>query len=398
MMATAPQPSQVPRPQAGRRPIAFEATEGPAVAIPRGGLTERVMPLRGGLRQPPPWLHDRVVRYGERVTLGRDAAQPFRESPACDSAVGVETTVWALTALHHVGADAALECLRPRIQASLDAAYNPALELYEPSASQAPAGVGVWRLHNDAVTRLGFELLGERPHPFPRGKERLRAFPWAPAGDGDLDRWLERTWAGDPRAAAKATFQYLRLYTGLTGIQRVEDLNAHGLRVLAYLETRRDRATGFIGMGTGVELGWAMRGHRNLALNLLWPLGAGEPGLERMIDATLACQREDGLFHDGGLCANMDAVHLLAEYGLRTQHRRAEAVRATRRCVRALFALLGSADGGFWFEVGERHAEAPPPRTTNGLAFALFTLRYWQALDADSRNDTGRALALLGAR
>ena len=33
--------------------------------------------------------------------------------------------------------------------------------------------------------------------------------------------------------------------------------------------------------------------------------------------------------------------------------------------------------GGFWFELAERHATDPAAvHTTNGLAFALFTLHY----------------------
>ena len=56
-----------------------------------------------------------------------------------------------------------------------------------------------------------------------------------------------------------------------------------------------------------------MRLHRNVARNLLWPVGVQKPGVERLIDATLAYRRRDGLFHDGGLSACMDAVHRLVE-------------------------------------------------------------------------------------
>ena len=186
-------------------------------------------------------------------------------------------------------------------------------------------------------------MLDESPRPFPRGLHRLRKFPWAPVGEDAWRPWLDQAWADDPRAAAKAAFQYLWFYIRLTDCDHVDDLDAHARQVLAYMESRRDPATGFIGTGPDVELGWAMRGHRNLALNLLWPLGVEEPGIERMIDATLACRRPDGLFHDGGMCANMDAVHLLAEYARRTGHRRAEAVQSTRRCVERHVPLPGLA-------------------------------------------------------
>ena len=253
-------------------------------------------------------------------------------------------------------------------------------------------------MHFDAVVRIGFELVG----PASRGPSRAaciacRKFPWAPVGEDAWRRWLDQTWGEDPRAAAKAAFQYLWFYTRLTDCDHVDDLDAHARQVLAYLESRRDPATGFIGTGPGVELGWAMRGHRNLALNLLWPLGVDEPGVERMIDATMACQRPDGLFHDGGMCANMDAVHLLAEYGRRTGHRRAESVQSARRCVSAMFHCLASPDGGFWFELAERHATHPPNiHITNGLAFALFTLHYWQALDPAAHANLDQALIAAG--
>ena len=292
-----------------------------------------------------------------------------------------------------MGAQDAIERVRPRALRALHAAYNPELGMYQPTATQIGGGPGTWRMHFDAVVRIGFELLDERPRPFPRGLKRLSALPWAPVDEDAWRPWLDRIWDEDPRAAAKAAFQYLWFYTRLAGATHVDDLDDQARRVLAYLESRRDPATGFIGMGPDVDLGWAMRGHRNLALNLLWPLGVQEPAVERLIDATLACRRPDDLFHDGGMCANMDAVHLLAEYARQTAHRRAEAIKSTRRCVAAMFRNLASPDGGFWFDLAERDATNPASiHTTNGLAFALFTLNYCQALDPDARGNLETAL------
>ena len=350
-----------------------------------------------GLHSPPKWLRERVVRYVAAVETHPDDPLPFRENPQPGAPADIETTVWALVALRQVGAEAAIERARPRALAALNAAFNPDLGIYEPTSTQIGGGPGTWRMHFDAVVRIGFELLDEPARPFPRGLHRLSDLPWAPVGRDAWRPWLDGAWAEDPRAAAKAAFQYLWFYTRFAGCDRVDDLDDQAWQVLAYLESRRDLSTGFIGMGTGVDLGWAMRGHRNLALNLLWPLGADEPGIERMIDATLACRRPDGLFHDGGMCANMDAVHLLAEYGRRTGHRRAEAIRSMRRCVAAMFRRLASPDGGFYHELAERDATDPADiHTTNGLAFALFTLHYWQALDADARANLDQALALAG--
>lgn len=347
-----------------------------------------------GLHNPPPWLRDQVVGYVASVETQPGDPLPFRDNPQPGAPADIETTVWALAALRQVGAQDAIDRARPRALAALRAAYNPDLDIYEPTSTQIGGGPGAWRMHFDAVVRIGFELLDEPPRPFPRGLHRLSAFPWAPVGKDAWRPWLHQAWAEDPRAAAKAAFQYLWFYTRFTGCDHVDNLDDQGRQVLACLESRRDPASGFIGMSPDVDLGWAMRGHRNLALNLLWPLGVDEPGIERMIDATLACRRPDGLFHDGGMCANMDAVHLLAEYGRRTPHRRAESIRSTRRCVAAMFHRLASPNGGFYFQLTERHAANPSHiHTTNGLAFALFTLHYWQALDVDARHDLGQALA-----
>ncbi len=350
-----------------------------------------------GLHNPPRWLRDQVVRYVASVVAPLGDQLPFRDNPQAGASANIETTVWALVALRQVGAEDAVESVRLRALEALQAAYNPELGIYEPTATQMGGGPGTWRMHFDAVVRIGYELLNEPARPFPRGLDRLSELPWAPVGKDAWRPWLDQAWDEDPRSAAKAAFQYLWFYTRFASCDHVDDLDDQGRQVLAYMEARRDRATGFIGMGPGVDLGWAMRGHRNLALNLLWPLGVDEPGVERMIDATLACRRPDGLFHDGGMCANMDAVHLLAEYGRRTEHRRAEAIESTRRCVAAMFGRLASPDGGFWYELAERDATDPAEiHTTNGLAFALFSLHYWQALDADAREHLEKALAGIG--
>ncbi len=346
-----------------------------------------------GLHNPPPWLRDRVVGYVASVEAQPNNLLPFRDNPQPGAPANIETTVWALAALRQVGAQDVIDGARSRALAALRAAHNPDLGIYEPNETQTGGGPGTWRMHFDAVVRIGFELLDEHPRPFPRGLERLSDLPWAPVGEDAWRPWLDHVWAEDPRAAAKAAFQYLWFYTRFAGTNHVNDLDDHARQVLAYLESRRDPATGFIGMRPDVDLGWAMRGHRNLALNLLWPLGVDEPAVERMIDATLACRRPDGLFHDGGMCANMDAVHLLAEYGRRTGHRRAEATQSTRRCVAAMFRRLASSDGGFYYELTERQATDPAAiHTTNGLAFALFTLHYWQALDPNAHTNLDHAL------
>ena len=58
-----------------------------------------------------------------------------------------------------------------------------------------------------------------------------------------------------------------------------------------------------------------------------------------------------------------------------------------------MFRHLASPDGGFFFELTERHTTNPARiHTTNGLAFALFTLNYWQALDPAAHANLDHAL------
>jgi hypothetical protein len=151
---------------------------------------------------------------------------------------------------------------------------------------------------------------------------------------------------------------------------------------LEFLESRRDPGTGLIGAGPGVRLGDAMRGYRNLVVNVHWPLALPEPAdaLPRMIDATLRCQRDDGLFDDGGMCANMDAVELLVEYTLRTGHRRRHVDAAVENCLDAIDRQLAHPTGGVRFLHPDTRTPAHALRLTNGLAFALKALRFAAAL------------------
>ena len=218
-------------------------------------MTVPLISQADGLHNPPSWLRDQVVRYVARVETRTDAPLPFRDNPQPGAPADIETTVWALAALRQVGAEVDLDRVRPRALVALHAAYNPDLGIYEPTATQIGGGPGTWRMHFDAVVRIGFDLLDESPRPFPRGLHRLRKFPWAPVGEDAWRPWLDQAWADDPRAAAKAAFQYLWFYTRLTDCDHVDDLDDQARHVLAYMESRRDPATGFI--GTGRTSSWA---------------------------------------------------------------------------------------------------------------------------------------------
>jgi hypothetical protein len=346
--------------------------------IPQDGLIEQIMPEERGLANVSPSFRQGVLCFLDCVSAPADARWPFFENTRGLGSINIETTAWALVCLQHVGAADRIAALRTRVAGAIDRFYNRELGLYQETDNQERGVTGRWRLHNDSVCRNALAIVGVEPRLFPRGIEHLRKFPWAAQPGEDLQAWLERCWAAGPRIGAKEIFQYLRLYSQLVG------MDDHVRQGLEFLESKRDPQTGFIGAGKGVELGWAMRGHRNLALGLLWPLGVAEPMLDQMIDSTLECQRADGLFDDGSMCANMDAVHLLAEYGLRTEDRRKDIVTAIRRCVAAIFDELSATGGGFRFELDEPDDAA---RLTNGTAFVLYTLRYWQAIDPEARRD-----------
>lgn len=348
--------------------------------LPQGGVLEQVVPETRGLANVSPSLRERVLCFLDQVRATDDAPWPFRENPSATGSTTIETTAWALVCLQHVGAIDRIVALRSRVAIAIDRFYNADLGLYQDTDSQERGVTGRWRLHNDSVCRMALGIVGVAPRPFPCGAEHLRKFPWAVQPGEEFDAWLERCWAAGPRAGTKEIFQYLQLYSQLVG------LDDHFETGVAFLESKRDPRTGYIGAGADVRLGWAMRGHRNLALGLFWRLGIPEPMLERMIDSTLACQRADGLFDDGSMCANMDAVHLLAEYGLRTGYRHGEIISAARRCVAAIRDSLSVPCGGFKFEIDESDAAG---QFTNGLAFVLYTLRFWQAIDAEAHRDLG---------
>ena len=158
----------------------------------------------------------------------------------------------------------------------------------------------------------------------------------------------------------------------------------------------RDPASGFVCMDA--DFGWAVHGDLTGACKLLLSLCAQAPGVQRLNEVTLAGRQRDGLLHDGGLCANIDAVHLLAQFGGRSGHRRAQAVRSTRSRFAAMFRRLAYPNGGFSFELAERDATDPSAiHTTNGLAFVLFALNDWQSLDRDAGESLDEALAAVVA-
>ncbi|MFW5681620.1 MAG: hypothetical protein ACOC1G_01315 [Phycisphaeraceae bacterium] len=355
--------------------------------IPPGGLIAARVPEHLGLPDVRNDVHQRVLTFLDAVA-SPDHGYLFRENPdepsrsdASGGPSSIETLVWAITSLIHVRAADRLDAVRGPALAALDAFHDPDTGLYQPLADQHKP-VGSWRLHNDAVCRIGITLLGEQPRPWPARLDLPRLFPWAPADDADVQAWCESRWAMGPRRATKEIFQFVALELGRRGTQPGEDLPSRAEQALDFLECRRDRDTGLIGIGPGIRVGDALRGYRNMVVNVHWPLALPEPeaALSRIIDATLSCQRNDGLFDDGGMCANMDAVELLVEYTLRTGDQRERVTNAVTKCLDAIDRDLAHPTGGVRFQHPSQDTPAHALRLTNGLAFALKSQRFAAAL------------------
>ncbi len=372
------------------------------LTVPPGGLIAWTLAAS-------PALPSQDARLSARILALLDACHdsaapwPFRENPDPGGPHTMETLTWALVCLQHLGAEDRIAAVRdrPGLLDRIDAYYDPDLMIYRDDNTQEVGRIGAWRFHNDSVMRMGLQIMGAPARPQVTGLAMRRHFPWAPQSDAELEGWMQRCWDHDPRAGVKEIVQYLRLYRMLAG----PALDEHLLRILGFLAAHRDPATGYIGIPKSGDLGWAMRGHRNNILHTWMDLGLREPpdAALAVMRSTLALQRPDGLFHDGSMCANMDAIELLAEYHLQTGCLRDEALGACRRCVAGLFARLYVAPGGFVYAPGtlpadpaaEGHGRAC---LVNGAAFALNTLRYWAAIDPLARHDLPAALDGVGAK
>jgi hypothetical protein len=370
-----------------------------ALTTPKGGLIQWVLAAHEGLSSQSPALQERVLSLLE-ACYDPDGEWPFRENPDRDAPFGMETLSWALLCLQHLGVTDWIAEIRENgdILAKIDAYYDPDLMIYRDENTQKEGHIGAWRFHNDHVMRMGLEIMGVAPRPEPRGLERREDFPWAPQSDDELEAWLKRCWDYDPRSGTKEIIQYLRLYWMLVG---GPTLDPHTRRILSFLAERRDPATGYIGIPKSGDVGWAMRGHRNNILHTLMTLGLREPveAETQIMESTLALQRKDGLFHDGGMCANMDALEILAAYYLQTGYAQDLVLKTARRCIQALFErLYVPSAGGFLY----KGPEAPlkdgygDAWLVNGAAFVLNTIRYWQAIDRKARFDLDGALGELG--
>ncbi len=364
--------------------------------LPPGGLIEQIMPESGGLRVTGCGFKRSVVDYLDTVLVDDEGMYPFVECPG-EPYTDVETNCWAVMTLAHLHASDRIDAVRDRFVKSVESFFNPRLQLYERDEAQNPSAGSPWRIHHEVVLRHGLRAVGASARPYPRGVAMLERFPWAPQNANDVGQWLEMQWAKGPRAGAKQIFQYALLYCWLNGMHSARDFDQHVRDIVAFLEHRRHADTGYIGAGPGVDIGWAMRGHRNLVHNLHWRFGVGESDHARLVASTLSCRRSDGLFHDGSMCANMDAVHLLAEYGLHVTDQRRQIVAVIRDCIDSIMQQLAADPLGFHYELPTPGPTQTQRRITNGTAFVVFTMRYWQAIDDRARRDLDAMLRMVPA-
>ncbi len=321
---------------------------------------------------------------------------PFRENPDADSPANVETLTWAIWALKALGEDEWVTQLRQNqtLLDRIDTFYDQDRGFYCQTNSQRREDIGTtWRLHNDDVVRAGLRMLGVEARPFAKGLDKITRFPWAPQPGEPLEDWLENCWAA---CGAKEIVQYAQLLQRLTGQSLSEPIH----QLIRFVLARRDTQTGYVGMLGERNLALDMCKHRNNIAHLLFkPLGLREPEpwQLRVMETTFSLQNEDGLFGEGGMCFNLDAMELLVEYGIQTGRHHKRVVQTCRRAIRGMLNCLWVPGGGICLEREPVPANADTKgygeaRVVNGTAFFLETIRIWQALDPLARENMDAAL------
>ena len=122
-----------------------------------------------------------------------------------------------------------------------------------------------------------------------------------------------------------------------------------------WLDSFQDPATGYWGGKCGADNFTAMCGafHEYFIYYYMHrPINY----MEKIVDATLPLQHEDGLFNpegDGGSCQDIDAINILVNMYQRTDYYRRQDIEAVLR--KALFSILKvqNKDGGFIFTKGK---------------------------------------------
>ncbi|MBN1555610.1 MAG: hypothetical protein JXA11_12765 [Phycisphaerae bacterium] len=360
----------------------------PWTSMPRGGLLEEIRPQL----QPLPGLDETfrrwVLQFLKTCYQADDQTATFRESAAIDAPFTARSLYCGLRMLAQLGDSDLLRRVRAdreKIRRTIDSYYNPELELYQGIDNHESTRVGAWRLHDGYLyLPRALKILNLPSQPIAQGLDKLPRFGWAPQMGDNLHTWMEHCISKNPRAGVKEITQYLALYRLLTGCDWDEYIET----IFAYLISLRDETTGFIGRHD--DPGWAMRGHRNnILVFTLYPMGLQEPigHQKKIIRSTLDLQRPDGLFHDGGMCANMDAIQMLAEYSLQSGEYRQEVRESIQRAMEAIFEHLAEPEGGAHYEYPEPDNEGrlPAPQLVTGLGFTMESLRFAQCLDVECK-------------
>ena len=283
---------------------------------------------------------------------------------------------------------------REKLHRQLESYYDNVRKVYTGLDNHSKDAFGAWRFHDGILyIRNSLEFLGFKSKPFPEGLKHLSSFSWAPQHNNELEAWFDNCCKQtNNRTGIKQLSQYLCLYRNLMRT----DMDEHIRRIFKLFASKRDRDTGYIGVDD--DIGWAMRGHRNnIMLFTLMAMGLREPlkWQVKVMETTLALQDKNGLFHDGSMCANMDAIHILAEYYLQTGLYGNEVLTAVRKAISGMLNILRHPDGGFYFDIQQKQDNQELNNNCwlmSGAGFFMESVRYWLAIDLEARTDSWKIL------
>ena len=354
----------------------------PWTPAPRGGFLQAICPQLEPLTGLDEGFRQWALRFLEDCYVSNKQEATFRESPAAGAPSDARTVYCGLRMLAQLG-DSELfrrvKADRAKIGRKINSFYNPQLEVYQGNDNHQPDSMGKWHLHDGYLyLPRALKILDLPSKPIAKGLDKLPRFPWALKKGGSIPAWVKRCTAGNPRSGVKEITQYLALYRMLGG----KMWDDHIEKIFGQLIALRDPETGFIGRHD--DPGWAMRGHRNNILVItLYEMGIQEPVDEQLkvINSTLALQRPDGLYHDGSMCANMDAIQLLAECTVQTGYLRHDIRKSIERALAAIVEHLAVPAGGVHYEHPSASSGQPETLVT-GLGFMMESIRFGKCIGA----------------
>lgn len=202
------------------------------------------------------------------------------------------------------------------------------------------------RMHTTAHVLPALDLLGARPrHPLARAREfldRHHLVSWLSARD-----WRQAWFEGNNLLFIGQFLVHFRDVDGIANAQKALQL------FFDWLDGQQDPATGLWGTNGFCDRFDALFGGYHQLL-VYYACGRPVRHAERIIDATLDLQADDGSFArggGGGACEDVDAVDVLVNLFKRTGYRRLAVRNALRRALDSIMTQR-NADGGFVYRRG----------------------------------------------